>query len=61
VVETEPIKPDNPLLRMDNVIITPHLATRAIESTINATNFIVENISRLVRGEALQSVVAPVR
>lgn len=61
VVETEPIKPDNPLLRMDNVIITPHVATRAIESTINATNFIVENISRLVRGEALQSVVAPVR
>ena len=60
VVEIEPIKPDNPLLKMDNVIITPHLATRAIESTVNATHFVVENISRLARGEAVQSVVAPV-
>ncbi|MDC3416013.1 C-terminal binding protein [Aquibacillus salsiterrae] len=26
VVETEPIHPDNPLLHMDNVILTPHVA-----------------------------------
>lgn len=60
VVEIEPIKMDNPLLKMDEVIITPHQATRAIESSINAKNFIVENISRLARGEKVQSIVAPV-
>ena len=60
VTEIEPIKMDNPLLKMENVIILPHLATRAIESTINGKNFIVENISRVARGEAPTSVVAPV-
>jgi phosphoglycerate dehydrogenase-like enzyme len=60
VVETEPIAQDNPLLAMANVIITPHQATRAIESTINARQFVVENISRLARGEPVESVVDPV-
>jgi D-3-phosphoglycerate dehydrogenase len=60
VTEIEPIRMDNPLLRMDNVILTPHQATRAIESIVNARNFVVENISRLALGEEVQSVVAPV-
>ena len=60
VVETEPIRADNPLLAMDNVILTPHQATRAIESAINAKSFVVENISRLARGEEIESVVEPV-
>jgi phosphoglycerate dehydrogenase-like enzyme len=60
VVEIEPIRKDNPLLFMHNVIITPHQATRAIESTINARRFVVENIARLARGEEVQSVVEPV-
>jgi D-3-phosphoglycerate dehydrogenase len=59
VVETEPIAMDNPLLGMDNVIITPHQATRAIESSDNARNFVVENIHRLARGEPIQSIVPP--
>jgi len=60
VTEVEPIALSNPLIGMENVIITPHQATRAIESTINAKNFVVENISRLARGEVLESVVDPV-
>ncbi len=60
VVEVEPMPKDNPLTDIPNVIITPHLATRAIESTINGKNFVVENISRLARGERIESVVPPV-
>ena len=60
VTEIEPIKMDNPLLKMDNVIITPHQATRAVESIINAKHFVVENISRLARGEQIESIVDPV-
>lgn len=60
VVETEPISQDNPLPAMDNVIVTPHQATRAIESAINARQFVVENISRLARGEPVESIVDPV-
>jgi glyoxylate reductase/D-3-phosphoglycerate dehydrogenase len=60
VTEVEPVQPDNPLLKLPNVIVTPHLATRAIESSINATEFVVANISRLARGEDIQSIVPPV-
>ena len=49
VTEIEPIENDNPLLKMENVIITPHLATRAIESQKNAT--------RIVKGEKPQSII----
>jgi phosphoglycerate dehydrogenase-like enzyme len=60
VTETEPISLENPLFGFDNVIITPHLATRALESDINTVRFVVANIDRLARGEAIQSVVLPV-
>lgn len=59
VTEEEPIDMDNPLLRMRNVIVTPHLATRALESEQNIRRFVVENILRLARGQPLQSVVQP--
>jgi glyoxylate reductase/D-3-phosphoglycerate dehydrogenase len=60
VVEEEPIRMDNPLLQFDNVILTPHQATRAIESSDNAKRFVVENITRVARGEKPQWVVEPV-
>ena len=60
VTEVEPIPMDSPLLKLKNIIITPHLATRAIESTENAKRFVVENILRLARGEKLESIVNPV-
>ncbi|MCC6474118.1 MAG: hypothetical protein IT514_10275, partial [Burkholderiales bacterium] len=45
---------------MSNVVVTPHQATRAIESLDNAKKFVVENISRLARGEPIESIVEPV-
>ena len=59
VIEKEPIVADNPLLGMDNVIITPHQATKALESELNIRRFVVENIRRLARGEPITSVVLP--
>jgi phosphoglycerate dehydrogenase-like enzyme len=60
VTEIEPIEADNPLLTMDNVIITPHLATRAIESDWNAAQFTMDNAGRMVRGEDPEWIVNPV-
>ena len=60
VTEVEPTPPDNPLLALDNVVITPHLASMAIESTIDSVNFGVQNAARAARGEAPESVVPPV-
>ncbi len=60
VTETEPIEMDNPLLKLENVILTPHFATRAYESEINIASFAVRNASKVARGESPESVVPPV-
>ncbi len=60
VTEIEPIEMDNPLLKMQNVVLTPHLATRAIESEYNAAEYAITNVARLARGEKPDWIVAPV-
>jgi D-3-phosphoglycerate dehydrogenase len=57
VLEEEPTPADNPLLDMDNVIVTPHLAAFAQESYDKSRAFAVQNAARVARGEAAQSVV----
>lgn len=60
VTEMEPIESDNPLPTMPNVVVTPHLATRALESELNAAQFTMENAGRVVRGEGADWIVKPV-
>lgn len=60
VTETEPIEADNPLPTMTNVVVTPHLATRALESELNGAQFTMENAGRVVRGEGADWIVRPV-
>ncbi len=60
VLEQEPTPADNPLLDMDNVLITPHLAAFAQESYEKSRAFAVQNATRVARGEAPQSVVESV-
>ncbi len=60
VTESEPIAPDNPLLQMANVAITPHYAARAIESGIHGSAHVAANAARALRGEAPLSIVQPV-
>lgn len=55
VFEREPLPPDNPLWRMENVLITPHLASVALPAS--AAEQVVANILRASRGEALSHVV----
>ena len=60
VLEQEPTPADNPLLDMENVIVTPHLAAFAQESYAKSRAFAVQNATRVARGEAAESVVGPV-
>lgn len=60
VTEVEPIESDNELPSMPNVVVTPHLATRALESEENAVRNVVENTARVARGDEPLWVVAPV-
>jgi phosphoglycerate dehydrogenase-like enzyme len=53
VFEPEPPDPANPLLHMDNVIVTPHCASTAFENSAKGARQWLTNIARVARGEAL--------
>ena len=60
VTEVEPIESDNDLPTLPNVVVTPHMATRALESEKNATANVIANAARVARGEAPLWLVPPV-
>ena len=51
VFEQEPVSVDNPLLHMDNVVVTPHLAGSTQERVDRALVFSFENARRVLNGE----------
>lgn len=57
VFESEPLPPDHPLWRLENVLISPHSADHAPDSHDRAITFFLENLGRFERGEALENVV----
>ncbi len=57
VLEKEPPDPDNPLLTMDNVIITPHCAGISDRGTYNVKWKAAENVARVLTGRRPDSVV----
>ena len=59
VLEQEPTPPDNPLLQMDNVLITPHLAALSQEAFEKSRRFAIENAARVAGGGEPLSVVMP--
>lgn len=59
VFDREPLPPEDPLWALDNVLITPHMASIAIPAT--AAQQIADNIQRLARGEAVWHSVDPAR
>ena len=59
VLEEEPTPVDNPLLKMDNVLVTPHLASFTQESGEKSRTFATYNAERVLRGEEPESVVLP--
>ena len=56
VVSEEPIKPDNPLLRADNCIITPHIAWASKESRKRLMDTAVMNLVSYLDGEPINVV-----
>ena len=59
VLEQEPTDPDNPLLKMPNVVITPHWAGGTGEGNERSVVFALSNLERLADGRKLLSVVDP--
>jgi phosphoglycerate dehydrogenase-like enzyme len=57
VTEPEPLPPDDPLWRLPNVILTPHVSTRSELGDAAAFAVVRENLRRYVAGERMLSVV----
>jgi phosphoglycerate dehydrogenase-like enzyme len=57
VTDPEPLPPGHPLWSMQNVIITPHIATSSDFRSERTVTLVAENVRRYVRGDAVLSVV----
>jgi phosphoglycerate dehydrogenase-like enzyme len=53
VFSCEPVGPDDPLLKLPNVVVTPHLAWLTAETLERSFGIISENCRRLRTGDAL--------
>jgi D-3-phosphoglycerate dehydrogenase len=51
VFDTEPLPPDHPLMKLDNVTITPHLAGSTIDAFRNSPKLMAGHLARLLKGE----------
>ena len=59
VTEVEPTPKDSPLFAFDNVLITPHMAAFAQESTERSRLFAVNNTTKVAMGQDPDSIVLP--
>ena len=59
VLETEPPNPQNPLLSMTNVIVTPHVASATTRMRPTARRRVGREVSLVLRGKWPMSCVNP--
>ncbi len=50
VFETEPVSRDNPLMRLDNVVMLPHIASASIATRTKMAVIAAENLTRVLSG-----------
>ena len=56
VVSTEPILPDNPLLKAPNITITPHIAWAALAARRRLMKITAENVAAFLAGKPINVV-----
>lgn len=59
VFETHPIMPGSPLLRLDNVVLTPHVGGATLETVARHSHMMVEDIGRFLQGLRPRHLVNP--
>ncbi|HZJ19140.1 MAG TPA: NAD(P)-dependent oxidoreductase, partial [Pricia sp.] len=57
VTNPEPMAFDNPLLRMENVAVTPHIGSATIEARNEMSRLAAMNIIQFTRGEKISNLV----
>ena len=58
VFEQEPVDPDNPILKLDNVAVAPHIAGKSYESYPRRVRFDFENMVNVWQGGKPESIVS---
>ena len=59
VLETEPVPPDHPLLELDNVILTPHVAFFSQQSIEELTSRCAQQVRDVLEGKIPENVRNP--
>lgn len=59
VTEPEPIKPEDPLRTLDNIIITPHIASASYQTRARMATMAAENLIAGLKGVRLPHCVNP--
>lgn len=57
VFDTEPVHPDNPLLRLENVVVSPHITWYTVDTMRRYLAAAIDNCRRLHNGRELAYVV----
>jgi phosphoglycerate dehydrogenase-like enzyme len=57
--QEEPTPPDHPLLTLDNVLVTPHMATANRDAVVKKSQAVYANLQRVLRGEPPINTVEP--
>ncbi|OLC30503.1 MAG: D-glycerate dehydrogenase [Armatimonadetes bacterium 13_1_40CM_64_14] len=59
VFEQEPVSPDDPLLKLDNAIVVPHIASASIPTRIRMATLAAENLVAVLQGKRPPNPVNP--
>ena len=59
VSEVEPIPPDDPLLTLDNIVITPHIGSSSVTTRTNMAHMAAENLLAGLSGQVPPNCVNP--
>jgi len=59
VFEKEPTPKDNPLLALDNIVVTPHIGSATIETRTRMAEIVAENLIAFYNGKIPPNLVNP--
>jgi D-3-phosphoglycerate dehydrogenase len=59
VQANEPLHPDNPLLELDNIILSPHIASYTREAQAHCDRAVQEDVIRFIKGERMRFLANP--
>jgi len=59
VFEEEPLPPDHPLTKLDNVVLTPHIGSATVETRTRMALMVAENLIEFYKGNVPPNLVNP--